>query len=139
MLRGANAGLGLLVLRVVIGFVFLWHGLGKLIGPPFAGGGMDGTITFFSTIGMPMATLTAWFAAILETLGGAALILGVAVPIAGLLLAIEMLVAIIKVKLGTGFSGPGGGFEFELTLLAGCVCLMLAGPGVMSVRLHSRE
>lgn len=38
-MTGRNAGAGLLVLRLIIGWVFLWHGLGKLVGPPLPGGG----------------------------------------------------------------------------------------------------
>lgn len=136
MFRGANAGLGLFLLRLVIGLVFFMHGMGKLVGPPFAGGGMDGTIGFFGQIGIPMPAIAAWFIALLETFGGLALMLGIAVPPFALLLAINMAVAIVKVKLSQGFSG--GGYEFELTLAAGCLCLFFAGPGIMSVRLGQR-
>lgn len=136
MFRSANAGLGLLILRVVIGIVFVMHGMGKLVGPPFAGGGMDGTIGFFTNVGIPAPAIAAWLVALLETLGGLALILGAAVPIVALLLAIDMAVAILKVQLGKGFS-PG--YEFELTLLAGLMCLFFAGPGIMSVQVRPRS
>jgi putative oxidoreductase len=136
MFRGANAGLGLLILRVVLGIVFLMHGLGKLVGPPFAGGGIDGTIAFFTQIGIPMPNLAAWGVGLAETLGGAALILGAAAPIAALVLAVDMAVAILKVTLAKGFMG---GYEFELTLLAGLLCVFFAGPGILSVRVQPRS
>src|SRR2546425_9483146 len=41
-MKGNNPALGLFILRVVVGVVFLMHGLGKLIGPPFPGPGMAG-------------------------------------------------------------------------------------------------
>ena len=136
MFRSANAGLGLFLLRVVVGIVFFMHGMGKLVGPPFAGGGMDGTIGFFTQIGIPMPTIAAWGVGLAETLGGAALIFGAAVPIAALVLAIDMAVAILKVTLSKGFMG---GYEFELTLLAGLLCLFFAGPGILSVRVQQRS
>ncbi len=138
MLKGANTGLGLLILRVVVGFVFVMHGLGKLVGPPFAGGGMDGTIGFFTQLGIPMPNIAAWGVALAETLGGVALILGVAAPLAALVLAVDMAVAILllKFKLGKGF---GGGYEFESVLLAGLLCVFFAGPGILSVRLQQKS
>jgi len=128
MFRSTNAGLGLLILRVVIGLVFLMHGIGKLTH-------MDNTIGFFTQIGIPMANLAAWVMALVETAGGVALILGVALPIVALMLAIDMVVAILKVQLRKGLIG---GYELELTLLAGLVCLMLAGPGIMAVQIRPR-
>jgi putative oxidoreductase len=136
MFRTTNAGLGLFILRVVIGLIFLWHGLGKLIGPPFLGGGIDATAGFFGQIGIPMPVIAAWAIALLETVGGLALILGVAVPLFGLLLAINMAVAILKVTIKKGLI-PGS--ELELMLLAGCVCLALAGPGIMAVQIRPRQ
>ena len=136
MFRGANAGLGLFILRVVLGIVFVMHGMGKLVGPPFAGGGMDGTIAFFTQIGIPMPNIAAWGVGLAETLGGAALIFGAAVPIAALVLAVDMAVAILKVTLAKGFMG---GYELELTLLAGLMCVFFAGPGILSVRVQPRS
>jgi putative oxidoreductase len=138
MFRGANAGLGLLILRVVIGLVFVMHGLGKLVGAPFAGAGMDGTIGFFTQLGIPMPNLAAWGVALAETVGGFALILGIAAPLAALVLAVDMAVAILmlKFKLSKGFAG---GYEFESTLLAGLLCVFFAGPGILSVRLQQKS
>lgn len=136
MFRGANAGTGLLILRVVVGLIFLWHGLGKLVGPPFAGGGIEGTAGFFGQVGIPMPTIAAWAVGLLESLGGLALILGVAVSMVGLLLAIDMAVAILKVTIKKGLL-PGS--DLELMLLAAAVCLMLAGPGIMAVQLRPKN
>jgi len=138
MFRGANAGLGLFILRVVVGVVFVMHGLGKLIGAPFVGGGMDGTIAFFTQVGIPMPNIAAWGVALVESLGGLALILGAGLPIVPLLLAIDIAVAILvlKFRLGKGF---GGGYEFELTLLAGTLCLMMAGPGILALQIRPRN
>src|SRR5262245_48099931 len=121
MFRGTNSGVGLFVLRVMVGLIFLWHGLGKLIGPPFMGGGIDGTAGFFAQVGIPMPGIAAWGVGLVEAVGGLALILGAAVPIFALLLAIDITVAILKVTMKKGLI-PGS--ELEMMLLAGCVCLM---------------
>lgn len=39
-MNGRNGAAALLVLRLLIGWLFVWHGLGKLVGPPFAGVGL---------------------------------------------------------------------------------------------------
>jgi putative oxidoreductase len=69
---------------------------------------------------------------LVELFGGAALIFGVATRLTALMLAVDMLVAIIKVHLKNGFFLPGG-FEFALTLLAANLCLLLVGAGAASV------
>ena len=68
-----------------------------------------------------------------QLLGGIALIVGIGTRIVALLLAIVMLVAILTVHLANGFYASDGGIEFSLTLLAGNLLLLLAGPGSMSL------
>jgi putative oxidoreductase len=97
---------------------------------------MDGTIGFFTQIGIPMPTLAAWGVALLESVGGLALILGVAVPIFGLLLAVDMTVAILTVTIKKSLF-PGS--DLELALLAGSLCLALSGPGIMAVQIRPRQ
>jgi putative oxidoreductase len=82
--------------------------------------------------------VAAWGVALVETLGGLALILGIVVPLAALLLAIDMAVAILKVRLAGGFAAPNG-FEYELTLLAALMCLFFAGPGIVAVQIRPRQ
>lgn len=122
-LVGNRPNAAVLVLRLVVGLVFLVHGIQKL-------GGMDQTIGFFQAIGIPAAVFFAWVVALVETLGGIALILGIGTHIASVLLAIVMLVAIFSVKLGKGFSG---GYEFDLVLLASLIGFILNGAGKISL------
>jgi putative oxidoreductase len=120
-----NLDLALLALRVALAAVMIAHGLAKVTG-------FGGTAGFFGSVGVPLPTLAAAYATIVEIGGGILILLGVAVDIAGLLFAIDMLGALIFVHFKKGFATQGGS-EFPLTLLAVAVALALAGPGSYAV------
>ena len=76
----------------------------------------------------------------MEIAGGLLLIAGAFTLVASSILTISMLVAVWKVHLASGFflnwtnaPGVGHGYEFNLTLIAALVSLMLTGPGALSV------
>jgi len=73
-----------------------------------------------------------YVAGILETFGGGLLILGLFTRVAGLLLAIEMGVAIWKVHSGGGYLAVHN-YEFPLALAATCFALATVGAGLLSV------
>jgi putative oxidoreductase len=116
--------LGIAILRIVVGIVFLAHGVQKLFVTGF--GGVTHT---FQGIGIPSPHIAAIVVTLVELVGGIALILGLLARYAAVLLVIDMAVAIWKVHLHNGFFSSKGGYEFPLTLLAACVALALAGPG----------
>ncbi|HEV7825235.1 MAG TPA: DoxX family protein [Mycobacteriales bacterium] len=128
--------LALLLGRVAVGVVFLAHGWQKLFT-----NGVDGTAAFFAQAGIPLPTAAAWFAALVETLGGAALILGALVPVAGLLLVLNMLGAFVFVHAGNGLFIDKNGYELVLTLGAAALVFAIVGPGRYSVdhRLAARR
>ncbi|MCE6999359.1 DoxX family protein [Saccharothrix sp. S26] len=117
MLKDVAALIG----RIGVGVVFLAHGWQKV-----TEWGLDGTATAFAGMGVPLPTLSAWFAAIVELAGGALLVLGVALPVVGVLLAADMLGALILVHLSNGLLGQGG---YELVLVLGVAALALGFNG----------
>jgi putative oxidoreductase len=119
--------LALVVLRVLVGVVFLAHGGQKLFVY-----GFDGVTGAFGQMGVPMASITGPLTALVEFFGGLALIAGLLTRVAGIGLAVAMLGAIAFVHLAAGFFGPNG-FEFPLTLLGATIALALAGPGRFSL------
>jgi len=118
--------LALLLLRLSVGTVFVYHGSQKLFGW-FGGHGMAGFAGFLGQLGVPFPELNAWLAASAEFFGGLALLLGLAVPLAALPLTITMLVAAFSAH--SGFDITRGGNEYTLVLASVALALGLAGPG----------
>lgn len=116
-----NKDLGILLIRIAIGLVFLAHGWDKV-------SDLSGTAIVMAEFGVP--AIFAYAASFVELLGGLALVAGVWTRWAGILLAVEIAVAIALVKLQFGYVG---GYEFELTLLLGSLGIALIGPGAFSV------
>ena len=125
------ASYGPAVLRVALALVFIAHGAQKLFGI-LGGGGLSGTASGFSQMGLEPAYWLAVVAGTVEFAGGLLLLFGAYTLVAAILLAIEMLAAIWLVHLANGFFLPGG-IEFNFTLIAALVCLMLTGAGALSV------
>ena len=73
--------LALLVLRLVVGFVFFFHGSQKLFGW-FGGYGLEATGQWMSSIGIPFGTFSALLAGLAEFGGGLALLTGAGVRLA---------------------------------------------------------
>lgn len=119
-----NKDFGLLIMRVVVGAVFVVHGYQKLQG-------MEGVIGFFGKLGF--APLLAYVVAWVEFLGGISFIIGYGMKISSALLAITMIVAMVKVHGPNGFSVGKGGYEFVLTLFAVATGFLYTGPGKYSI------
>ena len=131
-MRVRSVNSGLLLLRLILGWVFLWHGLGKLIGPPFPGGGVEGIHAVLAGTGFPVPGFLAWVVMLVETLGGLLLIAGWWTAVTAAVLTFEMIVAVAAVHFRNGIFGQGG-WELNLALCAGLLCLVLAGPGTYSL------
>lgn len=126
----AGADLGLLVLRLVLGALFLAHAGQKLFGW-FQGGGIDGTAQFFGTLGFTSnTTLLAWVAGVTELVGGTLVLLGLFTP-AGAAAILGLMASAIWVK----FNGDNflGDVELESMYAAAAFALLFAGPGRVSL------
>jgi putative oxidoreductase len=121
-----NPDAGLLIVRVVLGIIMLYHGWPKVTN-------LGGTIEGFTGMGIPLPALAALFSTVAEVGGGLLLLLGVLTDVAGLLVAVDMLGAITFVHAKNGFAVNDGGVEWPLALLAMGLGIALAGPGRYSV------
>jgi putative oxidoreductase len=117
----------LVPLRVVVGITFLMHGYQKLFEL-----GHAGTADILHWVGIPFASFFAVVLMIVEPLGALSILLGVFARWAGLVLAIEMTVAIFTARLKGGFFTPTG-FEFELVLFGACLTIAALGSGPLSL------
>ena len=116
--------LGLAILRVALALIFIYHGSPKLMRT-------DAIMRqFFIQHGFPGYFVG--LAGILECVGGALLLIGLFTRPAALLLAVEMLIAMWKVKLVHGVFAVNE-YQFELALAAACVALATVGAGSLSV------
>ncbi|MBI3767995.1 MAG: DoxX family protein [Deltaproteobacteria bacterium] len=113
-----------LLLRVVLGAIFIAHGLQKVSGD------MHDFIRTVDHLGFPVPVLFAWAAALSEFLGGICVLVGLFTRWAALAIAIVMTVAVTKVHLHEGLIL---GYEYPLTLLAVAVAIMLTGAGPASL------
>lgn len=118
---------GMVPLRLGVGLIFVMHGYQKLFLM-----GLSGTTGFMDSLGIPAPQIAAVMVTALELLGGLALIAGCLTRWVALLLAGDMVVAILTVKLQGGFFAPRGA-EFELTLLAAALTLAAMGAGGFSI------
>lgn len=119
---------GLTILRIVVGIVFLMHGYQK-----FFKMGIHGVTGMFTHLGIPLPAVAAIVVTLVEFVGGILLITGIATRLPAALLCVDMLVAILVVHLKHGFFNPMG-YEFPMTLLAACICILLSGGGALSVK-----
>nr|WP_026257272.1 DoxX family protein [Actinopolymorpha alba] len=120
--------LALLLARIGLGIVLVTHGWQK-----FSDQGLSATAGGFSKMGIPLPTLSAYFATFVELIGGAALIIGFAVPIAGILVALNMAGAFLFVHSGNGVFVNEGGFELVLVIALTGLLLAAFGSGRIGV------
>jgi putative oxidoreductase len=124
-----KAAIGLLLLRVVTGAAFVFHGWYKIQSPggPFGWMGSEA----------PVPGVLQGLAVLSEFGGGLALILGLLTPVASLGIACTMFVALAMVHIPNGdpfvAGKPGPSFELAAGYLANVILFLLAGPGILSV------
>jgi putative oxidoreductase len=124
--------LGLAVVRVVVGALFMGHGLQKLAGW-FRGHGLEGTGQAFESMGLRPGRVHASAAGVSETAGGALVAAGLLTPLGSAMLSGTMITAIRKVHAANGPWAAEGGYEYNLVLLAVLFAINDVGPGELSL------
>lgn len=126
----------ILALRLVLGLVILPHGAQKVLAW-FGGGGIGGTMAYFSSLGIP-APLGA-LAILAESVGALLLVIGLAGRVAAFGVGAVMLTAAILVHRPYGFfvnwfgTQPGEGFEYHLLALGIAAAILIKGSGAYSL------
>lgn len=118
----------LLLLRIVLGTVFVAHGWDKLIIT-----GLTETTGQFSAWGVPQPKLSAWLVMATELLGGSLLVVGLLTTLVAGVLALLMVAAMWFVHVGEGFFTATGGVEFPLVMTAALVMIVVFGAGRASL------
>ncbi len=122
----------LLIVRIVVGGIFVVHGSQLLLGA-FGGPGLAGTVSHMGQIG--------YLVAIGQFFGGLGLLVGVLPRFSAAALIVIMLGAIYQVHMKNGFFNQQGGYEFNLALIGLLLSILIAGPGAYSFseRVHLHE
>jgi len=131
-----------LLLRMMAGSVFLWEGILKFVY-------VNQGVGRFTKLGLPLPAVTAHFVGVLEIVGGALLLAGLATRLIAIPFMIEMVVAILSTKislfLGTsplplppapptiGIWAVLHEVRSEWAQLLVCAFLFRAGPGPLSL------
>src|SRR5215467_10087632 len=124
----------LLVIRLILGWVFIYHGSQKLFGA-FGGYGLKGTGGYMASLGLHPGLLWATVGGLIEFVGGIGMLAGLGARIWGLLQFGDMLVAILAVNWANGLISEkaAGGFEINLALGALALSIVVLGPGGWSL------
>jgi putative oxidoreductase len=129
-LPGPAGDIVILIGRVLLGVVLIAHGWQKLFDS-----GISGTARQFAGVGIPLPTVAAVFAATVEVLGGALLLLGAFTAVVGVLVVLDMLGAAVFVHIpkGEGIFVKTNGWELVGVIAAGALILAGFGAGRFSV------
>ncbi|MNU83145.1 putative oxidoreductase MhqP [compost metagenome] len=125
-------GLGLLIIRLIIGLLFIGHGAQKLFGM-FGGYGPKGTGGWMESVGIKPGVAMAVISGLMELIGGTLFGLGLFTPIAAILIALTMVGAIVKVHGPNGLWATANGYEYPLVVLAVVIGVALTGAGAYSL------
>lgn len=126
-----------LILRVVLGFVVLMHGMQKLLGW-FGGFGFSKTMLFFTeSVGLPW--IMGLLVILLETLGAIALIIGLGTRVIAFFYIVLPLGMIFTTHLKNGFfmnwfgTLKGEGYEYFILWIGMALALFILGGGKYAI------
>ena len=118
----------LLIFRVVLGLVFIAHGIDKFFFP-----GMDDTIGQFSAWGIPQPQIFAWVVAVGELAAGTMMVIGLLATFAAGMLALLSALSIYFVHFKNGLFIEEGGFEYAAVLCVALLMVVVFGSGRASL------
>ncbi len=118
---------GVVVVRVVLGGIFLTNGLHRLLLFNFQHG-----IDFLEHVGTRAPTLDGGIITVTEVIAGAALVFGLFTRCAAAALTLDVLIGLWMVDVNAASFLPGGG-KFMLVLLAATLAILLAGSGGLAL------
>ena len=118
---------GSLIMRLVLGVIMVRHGYDKVIP---SGALYNFTHMVSGHLHLPVAL--GYVAAFTEFFGGMLLIVGLLTRLVGLMVAIDMAVAILKIHIHGGLEGPNS-FAFPLALFSIAVMLVFTGCGALGL------
>ena len=122
---------GMLILRIVVGLLFIGHGTQKLFGW-FGGGGREGTTGMVGSLGYRSPEQMALVGGILEAAGGLLLLLGLLTPLGAAFIVAMMVSAILTVHAPNGIWNTNNGIELPLVYIAAAFAAAVA-PGRYSL------
>jgi len=126
-----------IVIRLLVGTVFLSEGIQKFIFPDELGIGRS------VKIGIPAPEVMAPFVGVVEIVGGVLLLVGLATRLASIPLLVNMLVAITTTKLGLlsskGFWAMAHEARTDWAMILSLIFLLLVGSGPLSLDHHLTE
>src|ERR1022692_4153596 len=134
LLFSTNGPRASILIRLLVGAVFLSEGIQKFLFPEDLGVGR------FVKIGIPAPEFTAPFVGVCETACGSLLILGLLTRLAAIPMIVDMLVAIgttkVPILLKSGFWDMAHEARTDWSMLLGSIFLLIAGAGVWSLDAH---
>jgi putative oxidoreductase len=120
----------LLLIRILVGWVFLSEGIQKFLFPGALGVGR------FVKIGIPWPQVMAPFVGVVEIVCGALLLIGLITRLASIPLLIDILVAIATTKIPmlpkSGFWATMHEARTDFCMLLGLIFLLIVGSGSLS-------
>jgi putative oxidoreductase len=120
----------LLLARIGLGIIMIAH---AKLEWDFAGGSLTGVGQLFAQSGIPLPAITGPANVLFEFVGGAAMIIGLAVPIVGVLMALNMVGAWVLVHTSPLFSMDHNGPELAITIALLSLLLAVIGSGRFGV------
>ena len=130
-LLASNASPAVILIRLIVGGVFLSEGIQKFLFPGDLGIGR------FTKIGIPFPEVMAPFVGVVEIVGGVFLLAGFLTRLAAIPLIINMLVAITTTKIPilqkSGFWAMAHEARVDYAMLLGCIFLLIAGAETWSL------